>query len=731
MNVPGLAVTIHQLLQTILTFLPLDIIKLNITLHFEGCNKEDENMINKIQKLLFNTLTLLLLVIFGICWIFTWLVAQDADFFATFPSLSSRIFFLTIGTLLLTIVFFRFISFMDKSSKKQLWIWIGSMFFISVCIYSVLIFSLLVIPRYDSHSMLDQALVFAKSRQTPINKNSVYYMYFTKYSNNYTLTIIFVYYFRLLNFLGIHSFYTGAYVFNSICLLLGNLFTFLIAKRCKGLAFAAKVLFLCTLNPVYYLMSFWVYSNTISVPFMMCIFYLGICIYQSKNYYVRFALSAICMLLVVVAYRIRPTAIFPFIALIFGLFFYTIRKIKRNDISLKRIIKYAILSTLCAAILFGTHTGIQHLNNHYFGNVTSGNYPITHWLMMGSHNDGMYSYDDDKYTSSLENDTKLKETAKQTIEHYQILGSHTVFFWLKKMIILWSDGSFQVNRRLTQYVGSNPITDLILGADNHLLMLYCQMFWLVILLFTMCNLYHQRKEKKLNTYDFLFIVVITGAIALYVIWEVKPEYAIPFLPFFFLYSSNIKSEHLSNWVSLRTKKSKTVYVVMLISFSTIVTFLQITQNNVQKTYEYAIHCFGTSWLDDVSTDNFTQITQTFYPEVDFNRIQLNIRLSEGTTPETNDGTLHIELYNTSGMRILSQDVTAQDITKKNRLTLYSRTQPASTDQSYKLVIYTQNGKHGSLNLRNTKGMDLDVYPGVMTIDGMEQSLDLYMNVYKA
>lgn len=688
-------------------------------------------MINKIQKLFFNTLTLLLLTVFGICWVFTWLIAQDTEFFDTFPSLSARIIFLTVGTFLLTIIFFRVISFMDKSSKRQLWIWIGSMFFISVCIYTVLISSLLIIPRYDSHSMLDQALVFANSSQAPIKENSVYYIYFTKYSNNYTLTIIFVYYFKLLNFLGIHSFYTAAYVFNSICLLLGNLFTFLIAKRCKGLAFAAKVLLLCTLNPVYYLMAFWVYSNTVSVPFMMCIFYLGICIYQSKSYYVRLVLSMLCMVLVVISYKIRPTAIFPFIALILGLFFYSVRKIRRNDISLKRIIKYAILSVLCVAILFGTHKGVQHLNNHYFGNVTSGNYPITHWLMMGSHKDGMYNYEDDTYTCSLKNDEKLIETTKQTIEHYQILGSHTVFFWLKKMIILWSDGSFQVNRRLTQYVGSNSISDLILGADNHLLMLYCQMFWLVILLFTMCNLYHQRKEKKVNTYDFLFIVVITGAIALYVIWEVKPEYAIPFLPFFFLYGSNIKSEHLSHWISLKTKKSKIAYTIMLVSFSTIVTFLQISQRNVQKNYEYAIHCFGNSWLEEISMNNYTQLTQTFYPETDFNRIQLNIRLSKGTTPETNDGKLHIELYDTSGLRVLSQDVTAKDITNKNRLTLYLRTQPASTDQSYKLVIYTQHGKNGSLNLRNTKGMDLDLYPGVMTIDGTEQSLDLYMNVYKA
>lgn len=669
--------------------------------------------------------------VFFLCWIEGWDHGQSNPFLEHFFEKNERLLFLFVATVLCSVGVWKLFCQIDKLSKKQLWICAGGLFAISVCIYAVLIGNLHVIPRNDCHSMLDQALYFAESGEKPISKDSIYINYFTKYGNNYLLTVMFSWYYKIVSRLNIGHYYTMAYFVNALCLVIGTVFTFLIAKKIRGLSCAVKTLVFCVANPVYYLMVFWVYSNTISVPFMMGILYFGICLYETKSYPLRVLLTGVCCFLAVVSYFIRPTAIFPFIALFIGMLFFAIKKFRHSKFGTYRYTKCILLLVLAMVVSVGTYMGIKHISDCYFGKAEKGNYPVTHWLMMGSHDNGQYNVQDDLYTRGLDNKEKMPKTLKKTWENYKSLGVRKIFpFWMNKMKILWSDGSFSVNCRLTQTVGYTKMDKYITGRYNQIVLLYCQVFWLMTFFFLLTNLVRQLMRKQILTYDFIFTMVLFGAILLYFVWEVKAEYALPFLPIFFLIAGNLSIPSLSELFNLKLPSRKVLMSITGIGFVVYVGVLQFIYEGEVGECVYSIKSYGYTWLYDMDLESGDQVVQTFYPEKQFDTLEFCVRLSDGTNASGNDGVIHVDLYDGKGKFLYGRDISSQIIQGIQKVTVDVGDLPASTTEGYRLEFTVKDGDNGRLVLRTTKGMCLDMYPGAMQINGKDQPLDLYMSVYK-
>lgn len=120
---------------------------------------------------------------------------------------------------------------------------------------------------------------------------------------------------------------------------------------------------------------------------------------------------------------------------------------------------------LLLAIAAGTQMTVSNRCQQAFGSISHANYPLTHWLMMGSHGKGVYNEADDKFTLTLPDDKKGPVTKAKTIEHYQRLGAKgTAKLWLKKMAITWGDGWFQMSRRLNQMEGYSWTYQHLIGG---------------------------------------------------------------------------------------------------------------------------------------------------------------------------------------------------------------------------------------------------------------------------
>ena len=177
---------------------------------------------------------------------------------------------LILGGVLLLVGTWQFLfARIDRMSRRERAVCAAALFAVMIAVYVGMISVLHIVPRNDSHSMLDQALHMARTGTNSIHPDSVYLTYFSKYGNNYLLTLFFVQFFRGMDTLGATDLYQTVYMLNAVCLIIGCIFSCLIARRIRNGAAAVKVLVLFVCNPVFYIMTFWVYSNTLSIPFAM------------------------------------------------------------------------------------------------------------------------------------------------------------------------------------------------------------------------------------------------------------------------------------------------------------------------------------------------------------------------------------------------------------------------------------------------------------------------------
>jgi hypothetical protein len=617
----------------------------------------------------------------------------------------------------------------DRMSRRRRMVCAACLFAVMIAVYVGMISVLHIVPRNDSHSLLDQALYMARTGTNMIHPDSVYVTYFSKYGNNYLLTLFFVWFFRGMDALGVTDLYRAVYILNAACLVVGCIFSCLIARRLRGGAAAVKVLVLFVCNPVYYIMTFWVYSNTLSVPFAMILFYLGVCLYQIENPKQKLLLGCIGAVVTVLGYQIRPTAIFPVLAFLVGWFFYVMPKLRHRPWNIKKLAPRMAAFVLMAAIAAGTQIIVSDRCQQAFGSVSHANYPLTHWLMMGSHGKGVYNEADDKFTLTLPDDKKGPVTREKTIQNYRNLGiKGTAKLWLKKTATTWGDGWFQMSRRLNQMEGYSWVYQHLIGGRSFAIKYYSQCFWLSILLMTVWNLLRQLGRRTVLTYDFLLMTVILGGIVFYLFWEVKSAYAISFLPFFFL---------LAGGHTLPVPEQKQRRLAARIGLCAVWAAVLVGSGNVQRaaaarsqTPKYVIRSYGSTWIEPVSLFDGETVTQTFYPNHSFDTIRLKIRTQAGVlgaSQETAD--FAVQLRNAAGQVVYETTITPDRIENESNVYLDTGVQQADKN-GYTLSITKHAGSAQDMSLWTSSGMSLDSYTGTMTIGDMEKQTDLYMSVYR-
>ncbi len=295
------------------------------------------------------------------------------------------------------------------------------------------------------------------------------------------------------------------------------LFMYLIGVRIGGIRTGAKILALCVLNPIYYVLVLWVYTNVISIPFMMAVIYFGVCMYQEKRRgYWIFA----CVLEGIssaVGYFIRPTAVIPLIAFVICAVLWAV-KCKEN---VRRLVKYSIVCVIMAALVF---SGISKLNDRFFSSVTDENFPVTHWLMMGSHGEGMHNYPDVNYTKSFETKKeKTHATVKKLISHYKEHGqAELVSFFYDKLVFSWSFGDgIEIIPKVSQDLKQTKLHSWIMGNRMDLFRLYCYAFRIANMILILIALWDLLKMKGIDAYQFVFVLSLFGGMLFYCLWRLR------------------------------------------------------------------------------------------------------------------------------------------------------------------------------------------------------------------
>lgn len=388
----------------------------------------------------------------------------------------------------------------------------------------------------DSFRIIDMAAEMVNSNH-PLIKNAatdtVIDAYFSKYGNNHFIVIFYYFFFKIVKWFGGTDFPFWARMLNLVSIDLGIVLTYTIAKKINGQKFADLVVAFALLCSNTYVWLFWTYTNTLSVPFTMGILLLSI-MWQREEKKEKRVLIAVCMgILAAIGYRIRPTLIITVIALCIWHIFFAEKKIEQKT---KK--KIAVWTGLFLSFFILCTAGIGQFTKQYLQDKEcKGEFPITHWIMLGLSDNGRYNFDDVDYTTAYPTKEEKKKAniaeIKRRIESRNV--GETLVWAGGKLYTVFGDGTDQYTQQNTYQERQTRQTEYIYGRKNTIFKMYCRVFRLLEIFFVFVGavMTWRKKEKKCFLYQLNYL----GAMLFFLIWEANKKYSISFDGILFLLSA--------------------------------------------------------------------------------------------------------------------------------------------------------------------------------------------------
>ena len=687
---------------------------------------------NKLSDVLRKLLLLLTIALTSICAIAVLINnhkfnLQDGFLSSNRPLLAVAIIIFA-AFLLLGVLLFR--KMIDGLSEKGLRI-------CSIVLFAVLALGMITsiavfrsYPPTDSDVTLNESLAIAKGAENTVDQSLIY---FSIYKNNNLFTLMHVPFFKLMLALGVTDFLLPFTIINALIVYASHIFTYFAAKRLFGGKNAVTVLLICVLNPALYIFIHFIYTNTYSLLPMTIIVWL-FSLMKDERRKSRIAIySAIIGALGVFGYYIRPTSVFPIIAAAVCAIIHLIGSGEQFKNQLK---KYA-----CAGLAFVLAFGVCFIGANLamkpFVKDSSKNLPTIHWIAMSFYGDGGYNAEFRNNMVRQKNTEEMKkyaaETLKDTIKEKGVLGigKHMVY----KLVATWSDGSFAYSNRLTRSSSSSGIYDYIAGEKRNFAMLYSQALRLamfVLILIALISLIKNRKSAML-----LFAVTLLGAMTFYMMWEIKSEYALPFIFILAILSAG-GADSAAGFLNKIPQKayaktlSATTVTACVMTVISIGLIIQQYDVHVNKTYSfnrYSVNVIS-SYQENYPKiyENDVTIEQEFYTNKPFNRIEF-------AAAKLNDrnAKYSVSLCDGSGNVIQSKTVTANNINKSGRLPVYFDYQIPNGTQRYFLRIGKYSGANeqtaiqDSMAVKHRRSFGFGSIDGECTVNG-ETAPDILMNV---
>lgn len=567
-------------------------------------------------------------------------------------------------------------------------------------------------PMSDSFDGIDAA--YYLSSHSKILANNTHAFYMGIYSNNYLFVIIFKYLFRLMSFLKINNVLAVFYSLNMFMLIFGVFIFWMICKTNININFANKLLCTFVINPIYYFLGLWIYSLSFSFPVMMLIIYISLKLYKEKKTRNQILYSIFLGGIITIGYMLRPTAIFPAIAMCY----FLIKKIIQNGIS-KRLIRIIIIVPIAFILSFSV---VKSISSKPFDRVSNNNLPVSWWLMMGSHGNGDLSTN---YTAGEALKQKNKKAINRycinrTVQFYKENGvSGNINLWAKKTIVTWSN-AFSVassrlfltdNSKIYDYFfgDKTQLFRILLDANRFLLILVCIYEGIKIIVL----------RRNISNFLLLSYLIIFGGLVFYFIWEAKDVYSMPFIPFaqiIYVYGIN---ELMKVDYSLQFKQK---YGMMFGTFSFIIclAMLSILTEQVNVNHVRVSSLLNDRMSTPISYKN--EIKQEFYSNKSFNNISFWTQLSGNKDLYSS---YECMITDSNKNTIVKTIIAPQDIMENNLAVSFKTIKKPG---KYTLKIKKINKEKSIIPFYSNNSYFIDSYRGTLSTDSREYHNDLRMAV---
>lgn len=341
------------------------------------------------------------------------------------------------------------------------------------------------------------------------------------------------------------AFYLAS-IYNACFILLSVFFGFLALKREKGKAGSVLFLLFCVCFIPFYLNAFRLYSDTMSMPFLVLAIWLCV---EAEH---RSGRKGMLFLFAGAAIGFGMLIKGSTVILAVGMLIYI----------LVRDFKKGICRAVCllVGILFVTQMwSIYSAKLPWLDKTESDRYefPLIHWVMMASHSDGGYCQEDVDYSLSFDTLEQRKAADwavfKSRVQKKGVAGclKHLV----KKAGATWTDGLFSQTNYLAHF--ENRIIGTVISPGGRLfgmLKTVSASFLWVVYLSILCSAWIRRNGPPDLT--LLLHVCILGLILFFSLWETKSRYLVNYTPMMLMLSA-ASTDDLIVWKKGRCVQNET------------------------------------------------------------------------------------------------------------------------------------------------------------------------------
>lgn len=644
--------------------------------------------------------------------------------------------YLLLAVTLLGAVLFLLFSLIDRFGEKYHVPIFWGILSITLFAQLLILFGFRIFQITDAYIVQDQAKALVLGYVDSINVTNL--NYFLIYGNNYLLLYFFIAFYKIANFLHIQDEAFALALLNVVLLDLALVFEYRTAYLLTDRRTALKIHLLTSLNPFSVVLIYWAYTLNYSIPLMAAAGYLIVVLYKktSLKWYWNVILSALLGSVVVWGYYMRPTAVFPFIAglVCAGMLFLTrCSKDYLKHFPWKRLLPIVLSLVLAMGV---NYVGIHKLFTRYEVD-SSRNFPVTHWVMMGLHGDGVFLQADEAFTNSFSSTEEMKEAnieeIKNSLKEMGITGLLAHF--LVKIRVTWSDGISSYQDRLRGSGEIGPMFPYVVGVKRDLLSMYMLAYRTLTLLMSAAGVVCLMKKRRPDG-SFLISLTLFGGYFFYLLWEAKAVYCVPFL-YCLGYLGGVAAGPLRQKLAgLLHKKEGTSLNAGMIFFSALlvcslilsVAHYQDYTGKAENHQNVSIHMGApqfSRYVQDVKKKD-RELSQDFVVKKPISRIAIPVKVLKG------DAVYRMTLTDSFGNSIAEWDVNKDHINKSNNyITWAFETYIPAENKAEKmhLTIRAIAGKSDSMGFPYRFSQAMDQYEGDRVLDGVVQKGDLYMSVY--
>ena len=377
-----------------------------------------------------------------------------------------------------------------------------------------------LLPKVDLEHIYNQVMACLNDNNPIFSDRN----YFGFYTNNIPVAIlIYLVFAPFYHFFGngIDYMVLGG-IWNVICIFVSYVFIYRILTVTSSEKATFPVMLLLLTNPAFYAYAPYFYTDTLCLPFLTggCLLLTHALKNDERKEQLVFTLIASIVLSL--GYKIRATTIFLLIAFVVYLL------IRRDWKRLVTAVPVVICGVLMAMLL------VTPIERHFVPYDTKETaVPITHFLMMGSHDSGMYDQKDVDFTRSFATGQERSEATRQAF--LDNLKKTSVSEQLvrigEKEGFVWSLGSHWYQQYTLEVSEKDPVQELYIGKQSGRMNGFMQAYNLALFLFItvglLISLIRREDERPLLS---MIEIYYFGAVVFYMFWEAHPRHSLCFLP---------------------------------------------------------------------------------------------------------------------------------------------------------------------------------------------------------